>query len=780
MQRNSRGKEMRENSARRSPKPDLRSVPAKPLHERWEPAASFSSGDEQSLANEQHRLQQELAASILRLLNRGRGDTEVLIGEMLRLIRESIGFDAVGLRIRRGNDFPYYEHRGFSDEFLYEENFLCARMHDGSILRDENGQAVLECTCGLVLSGKTDPNKQFFTRGGSFWTNHSSELLQIPPEDDPRKNPRNRCIQSGYQSVALIPVRSGQEIIGLLQLNDRREGRLSPEMIRFFESLDDQIGLTFKRKQAQEALAQERDILRSVMNGAKNSHLVYLDSDFNFVHVNETYARSCGFRSEEMIGRNYFDLYPSEENKEIFERVRDTGESVIFHDKPFEYPDQPERGITYWDWTLIPVKEATGNVAGLVFSLYETTESKRTEMELKSLNETLEHRVAERSAEAERRAEQLRQLALELTLAEQRERQRLAQVMHDGLQQMLVGAKYRLALIERSSDKKKAAAEVVDIIDDAIETSRSLTAELSPPILLQSGLNAALEWLARWMQNKHGLSVDLTASENIPRLQEELAVVLFHAARELLFNVIKHAGVSVANICVKRENDQIKVTVEDKGKGFDRFQLRTEGGSAGGFGLFNISERLIMLGGRMTIDSSPRKGSRISLFAPLSGTKPGSAVSPAGYRPRASAANPVDLASGQAVRENKIRIVLVDDHIVMRQGLAALLRAEPDMDIAGQAADGMSAADLIREVRPDVVLMDIDMPGINGIRATQIIHEELPEIRIIGLSMFKEGKQAVSMRKAGAVAYLSKSGSSEDLIATIRRCIQPSDQIQRP
>jgi DNA-binding NarL/FixJ family response regulator len=108
----------------------------------------------------------------------------------------------------------------------------------------------------------------------------------------------------------------------------------------------------------------------------------------------------------------------------------------------------------------------------------------------------------------------------------------------------------------------------------------------------------------------------------------------------------------------------------------------------------------------------------------------------------------------------------------MRQGLARLLRAEPDMEIAGEASDGESAIGLVRELRPDVVLMDVSMPGMDGIQATRIIHSELPWIGIIGLSMFQEGEQAAAMRKVGAVDYVTKSGPSEAVIAAIRACVR--------
>lgn len=131
--------------------------------------------------------------------------------------------------------------------------------------------------------------------------------------------------------------------------------------------------------EAKHALERERDILQAVMNGARNFHLAYLNINFDFVHVNETYARTCGYRPEEMIGKNHFALYPHAENEAIFTRVRDTGEPAEYHDKPFEFPNAPERGVTYWDWSLTPVKGTDGLVTGLVFSLFETTEHKRME-----------------------------------------------------------------------------------------------------------------------------------------------------------------------------------------------------------------------------------------------------------------------------------------------------------------------------------------------------------------------------------------------------------------
>jgi PAS domain S-box-containing protein len=132
------------------------------------------------------------------------------------------------------------------------------------------------------------------------------------------------------------------------------------------------------RKTAEEALQRERSLLVSIMQ-ATDFMLAFLDTRFNFVWVNQAYADTCGKQPDEMIGKNHFALYPDTENEAIFRRVRDTGEAVFYKDKPFVFPDQPERGTTYWDWSLTPVKTPGGSVSGLVFSLHETTHFKQAQ-----------------------------------------------------------------------------------------------------------------------------------------------------------------------------------------------------------------------------------------------------------------------------------------------------------------------------------------------------------------------------------------------------------------
>ncbi len=383
---------------------------------------------------------------------------------------------------------------------------------------------------------------------------------------------------------------------------------------------------------------------------------------------------------------------------------------------------------------------------------------------------TAEKKLLHAHEELEARAAQLRQLAAELTLAEQRERKRLALVLHDGLQQMLVAAKIQVALIGRSKDIPRTAADITNLIDDCIQTSRSLTAELSPPILHQGGLVPGLEWLVQWMFDKHGLSVELTTQGQTRTLPEEITILLFQSVRELLFNIVKHAGIRTARVGVAYHQGRIQVEVADEGSGFDSMRLGNRTSHEGsGMGLFSIRERLGYLGGTMEIDAAPGKGTRLQLVIPAIGTA--GAIPEPGTGPRTSVATTwAEVDKGDST---KIRVVLVDDHLVMRQGLASLLSIESDILVVGEASDGKSAIDLVLNTRPAVVLMDISMSGIDGVEATKRIREKMPEVKIIGLSMFQEGEQASAILEAGAIAYLAKSGPSTAVIEAIRNCMRP-------
>ena len=199
---------------------------------------------------QQAQAREQLVTQVLDLLNRAAQKRE-MIRDLLLLVKDYTGFEAVGLRVREGEDFPYCTVIGLAAEFVETDKYLFARDKAGELVRDSAGLPVPECMCGDVLCGRINPHRPFFTPGGSFWTNSTSDLLTSTGEADHLARMRRGCLGHGYELVALIPLRSGGKVMGLLQLNDRRKGQLTPEMVAFFEGIGASIGIAMAHQQAE-------------------------------------------------------------------------------------------------------------------------------------------------------------------------------------------------------------------------------------------------------------------------------------------------------------------------------------------------------------------------------------------------------------------------------------------------------------------------------------------------------------------------------------------------
>lgn len=251
-------------------------------------------------------------------------------------------------------------------------------------------------------------------------------------------------------------------------------------------------------------------------------------------------------------------------------------------------------------------------VRDLLTHLQSTNERLRdTQAALQTANETLEERVAARTR-------QVRTLATALTTAEQQERRRISQILHDHLQQLLHGAKMWATLLTENEDPPpEAPTRITELLREAIEATRSLAVDLSPPVLRDDGLVPALHWLANRMHERHGLTVDLDVESDLRVPDTELRELLFRVTRELLFNVVKHAEVDTATVRLTSTTDACSVEVIDEGTGFDPARLDTHIDAENHFGLVSARERLALVGGTLSIDSSPGQGTRGSAQVPL-------------------------------------------------------------------------------------------------------------------------------------------------------------------
>jgi PAS domain S-box-containing protein len=323
-------------------------------------------------------IQRDFAAQILNTTNIS--DEKVdLIAKILSMIKSHTGFEAVGIRLMEGDDFPYYVTEGFTEDFVEAERYLCARDQHGELIRDPHGNPYLECMCGNVLCSRVRPELPFFTETGSFWTNSTTELLGSTTEADRQTRTRNRCNGEGYESVALIPLRGSDHIIGLLQLNDSQKNKITHDMVVFLENIGASIGVSLKRKQAVEAIHKSRDKLeqkivertselsnknellekeiedrkqlekslresknryRSLIskmgNGFALNEIIFdkdgKPCDCRFLEVNPAFEEMAGLNSNDLVGKKVRDVFPETESFWV-----DKCGQVALNDRPLRF-----------------------------------------------------------------------------------------------------------------------------------------------------------------------------------------------------------------------------------------------------------------------------------------------------------------------------------------------------------------------------------------------------------------------------------------------------------
>jgi len=489
-------------------------------------------------------------------------------------------------------------------------------------------------------------------------------------------------------------------------------------------------------------------------------------SDYRFLEVNQAYTEltgvSLGTGSEQTIGQ----ALPGVKDDWIkhFHGVIESGKPARFQ----SHDTASDRWFEVFVYKIGP-----GRLAHLLVEISDAKRNeivlRRQEQRLLELNQELEQRIVETTALAEQHTFELRQLIEELGQTEQQYRASLSQILHDHLQ-LLVAAKFRIQALQLVKSPSDLAGEVPlleGLINEAIEQARSVVAGLSPPILRDRGLVAGLEWLARRLREEHGLKVGLAVHPESEPEGEETKMFLFLAARELLLNVVKHSGASRASLgLAPADSGFLKLTVKDEGVGFARDKVEIR--SHGGFGLFNIQQRLELLGGALDIKSSPGEGCEVSMIIPVP-SRPQPA--PRTLAPRDQNRDLPLERDKKSENQQAIRVMIVDDHEILREGLANLLESNSQIKVVGGAADGAVAVELALRLVPDVILMDVTMPIMNGIEATRCIKADLPECRIIALSMHEREDMEAAMREAGATAYVSKDVPWDQLNAVIQSLV---------
>ena len=594
------------------------------------------------------------------------------------------------------------------------------------------------------VSANVSPVRRFFRDG-----------QELKPEELPMQVAAAQDIDIRDSEVdVLLPSGKWRNMLGSASPLHDAEGRVRGCIGAFMDIT--------ARKQAEEAVRQsERQFKSTFENVAIGIAHVALDG--HILQFNSRFCEIAGYSCADVLGKTCEQITFADDWEAERAQIQRLLDGEVAHysiEKRYLRAD----GSPVWvNLTRSIQRDEAGKAEYFIVLVEDISERKHAEEALRDLTAMLESKVAQRTTELKHRARQLQKLALDMSETEDRERQRLAEILHDDLQQVLAAAKFHVGLMRNRAKSdvslQATAAQVDHMLKEAIDKSRSLSHELSPAVMHHGDFAETLRWLAGDMQTKHGFLVHVQAHGQTHPQSDAIKSFLYKTAQELLFNAIKHAGVNEARIRVRQCRRCVCLSVSDRGRGFDPQELP----HAAGFGLLSIRERIELLGGRMKIKSAKGKGSSFFIALPQNETAEAGSEVEARSNGRAK-------GTGRAAGDDsgRLRVLLADDHEIVRQGLASLLSEEDTIEIVGEAANGREAVDLAQKLEPDVVVMDVAMPIMGGDEAARQIKQDLPQTRIISLSMFEDPELREKMYQAGAENYVLKTAPSRELLAAIR------------
>ncbi len=643
------------------------------------------------------------------------------IREILELVRKSTGIEAVAIRLRDGEDYPYFEAHGFPEDFVAFERSLCVRDEGGGVQRDADGNPILECMCGNILRGRTNPALSYFTEGGSFWSNCTSELLSTTTEADRLAHTRNRCNGAGYESVALIPLRSPEGIIGLLQLNDRRRNRFDPEMIRFFEGMGASIGIALSRSRAQEALQRSANQWSATFDAMADIVCV-LSPKHEFLEINRAGCIALGREREQIIGRRCFELVHGTSapipgcpcSRTLASGQRASGEL--------------EEGGKTFSLVTWPSLGAYGQVVSLSHTIKDITEQKLAQQRHDQLEDQLR---------ASQKMEAIGSLA--------------GGVAHDFnnlLSVILSYTGFAMEAVPADSPVLEDLREVKNAGERAAVLTRQLLAfsrkqVLQPKTLNVNQIAAGLEKMLRRIL---GEDIDL-----VQVLAPELGRVLADQGQieQVMMNLVVNARdamprggrltIETSNVMIDQEQASgrmglkagayVQIAVSDTGCGMDEatrrrifepFFTTKEKGKGTGLGLAMVYGIVKQSEGTIEVSSEPERGTTFRIYLP----NDNSVKSEPGNGP----------AMVQRDSTGTETILVVEDEEALRRVIRrALVSAGYTVMIA---TDGDSALELsnLERGKIDLLLTDVVMPRMSGKELALALLQERPETRVLYMS----------------------------------------------
>ena len=759
-------------------------------------------------ANKQLETYRSLSRDILEILNEA-GDLHCSLQRMLATVKTHTGFDAVGLRLQDGEDFPYFTQDGFPADFLRTENSLLAHTADGGVCRDQNGKALLECTCGLVLGGKPPPAASpLFTRGGSFWTNDALPLRDLPAELDPRFRPRNQCMHHGYASMALVPIRAKDKIVGLLHIDDRRKNCFTCEAVELLEEIAAHIGEALMRKQAEEALYQANATLQAAMDqspvgiaiaDAPDGKLRYVNAAGLFIRDGDRQEILNGIGIKQYVTQwQLLDLA----GRPLLPEEVPLARAILFgetcqRDFIIRRANNDDCIVT---GNAAPIRDAAGKVTAGIVVFSDITERQRTEEVL---------RQAKAAAEAANiaKGEFLANMSHEIRTP----MNGIIGMIGLLLESNLDAEQRKYATIVRASGES-----LLEIINDVLDFSKFEGGRVElerKDFALRALLDDFTTFMIEYARGK-GLSFTCTVAPDVPNYlngdPSRLRQVLVNlAGNAIKFTPRGEVAVQVSLLTASDDHTEIRFAVRDTGIGIaadkldgiflkftqeDASTTRKYGGS--GLGLAIAKQLTEMMDGKIGVTSEKGVGSEFWFTACFTQSTPpvDASLPPADSAP--TGVVPGDLMSGDQTFGGRtlgttrqthrqfngaaVRILLAEDSKINQMVAIGILNS---LGLSADAvANGAEAVTALESIPYDLVLMDVQMPEMDGLEATRQIRSPHSAVRnhqvpIVAMTAHALRGDRERCLEAGMNDYLTKPVSPQALAAVLAKWLPTETEI---